>query len=262
MFDPEFPKENWWPWTYAQLGLVKLLENGKWREVVVPPPPRPESAAAVWESEQLLALQADRAQDQIDEIVHQDTNKPFDRFGAIVGATAVTHPRTFALMQAMIPVGLATSMIHKARFNRARPTQVIPGLTSVLTPVPGHPSYPSGHAQQAHMVAAAIIEAASPPPAERQALLDFAWAIAGNREIAGVHFRSDSIAGRDLAAALRPHVFEVYADLLEEARAEWASHVWPQPAPMPGGAPTKGLIPDAGPSRWTDGPQGWSAGEG
>ncbi len=260
MSDPEFPKENWWSWTYPQLGLVQLLERAEWRAIVVPPPPRPQSAASVWENDQLLAMQASRTQDQLDEILHQDTNKPFDKFGALVNATAQSHPRTFALMQAMIPVGLATSMVHKAHFNRARPTQVVAGLEHVLSEVPGHPSYPSGHAQQAHMVAAAIVEAARPPAPVRQALFDFAWRIAVNREIAGVHFRSDSIAGRDLAAALRPYLRVVFADVLADAQAEWASHVWPAPAPV-SGATTKGLM-SSGSSRWTDGPAGWSAHDG
>lgn len=64
---------------------------------------------------------------------------------------------------------------------------------------PGHPSYPSGHAAQAHAMAF-VLRLMKP-----QSPLDFEGAasdVAENREVAGLHFASDSEAGRQLAARL------------------------------------------------------------
>jgi len=66
--------------------------------------------------------------------------------------------------------------------------------------VPAHPSYPSGHATQAFLTAAALINVMD---ASMHTHIDHvANEIAVNREWAGVHFASDTTAGRDLAIAI------------------------------------------------------------
>jgi hypothetical protein len=92
---------------------------------------------------------------------------------------------------------------------RARPSQVCPALMPPV-PVPGHPSFPSGHATQA-MLMAFCAEAAMADPAKvtiptplqdawRPLLQTLAGRIARNREIAGLHFESDTNGGLELAA--------------------------------------------------------------
>ncbi|KPF58234.1 hypothetical protein D621_06445 [beta proteobacterium AAP51] len=65
-----------------------------------------------------------------------------------------------------------------------------------LTNYPGHPTFPSGHATVAYVFAYLIT---AKRPALKQAAEDAAAAVALRREIAGVHFRSDSLAGQHLA---------------------------------------------------------------
>jgi hypothetical protein len=50
-----------------------------------------------------------------------------------------------------------------------------------------------------------------------------AWRIARNREIAGLHYASDSIAGEQLATAILPYLqgTHEYQTVLLEARKEW-----------------------------------------
>ena len=48
-------------------------------------------------------------------------------------------------------------MHYKAKFNRERPSQVCPALLPPI-PVPGHASYPSGHATQAHLMALCVAD--------------------------------------------------------------------------------------------------------
>ena len=122
----------------------------------------------------------------------------------------------------------------KRRFNRPRPTQYYPTLYPPL-PVPGHSSYPAGHAVIAQLTANVLIEvtagagAASP---YRNSLLKLATEIGRNRVIAGFHFWSDIDAGVTAAnmtyqflsgmtaGAPVPPNFD-FASAINAAKAEW-----------------------------------------
>jgi hypothetical protein len=73
--------------------------------------------------------------------------------------------------------------------------------------VPGHAAYPSGHATEAYLMAKCLEKvmpvAASTPvdpnDPETTALQRMAQRIARNREVLGVHYPSDSAAGKKLA---------------------------------------------------------------
>jgi hypothetical protein len=108
--------------------------------------------------------------------------------------------RTFLIREIEPPIYLM-----KWTFMRARPwTCCGSELNSMfMRPhwlYPGHPSYPSGHATVAWTFAYLFGEFAT--PSEKQLLEVAASQVARNREIAGVHYRSDSEAGRLLARQL------------------------------------------------------------
>ena len=111
----------------------------------------------------------------------------------------------------------------KRHHNRPRPTVVAAKLGIDLKasiPNPGHPAYPSGHATGAYAIAYLLHEL---DPDHSRDFINDAREIARNREIAGVHYPSDSEAGRLLArqlvdAFLRDRKFQVR---LESARREW-----------------------------------------
>jgi acid phosphatase (class A) len=96
----------------------------------------------------------------------------------------------------------APIFIFKREFMRGRPwnrcdlAKLDPLLQRPDRLYPGHPSYPSGHATMAytwaHLLTAVV-------PAARTRLEQAAFEVAYNREVAGVHFPSDSEAGRRLA---------------------------------------------------------------
>jgi hypothetical protein len=72
-------------------------------------------------------------------------------------------------------------------------------------PVPGHPAYPSGHSTQAHLMALCVkdvLPTAALQNALGEVIDELADRIARNREIAGLHFESDSKAGENLAQSL------------------------------------------------------------
>jgi len=86
-------------------------------------------------------------------------------------------------------------MKYKKHYSRARPSQLRPELTLVIDN-PHHAAYPSGHAAQSYSIAT-IMSMVDP---ENEAIYkDFAKSIAHRREIAGVHYPSDSKAGQNLA---------------------------------------------------------------
>ena len=88
----------------------------------------------------------------------------------------------------------------KYHFNRARPYQMAEhfGLDfEPLETVSAHsPSYPSGHAIQAHAIGEALSRLA---PAHREEFEDLAWRIAWSRAQAGYHFPSDLQYGAAIA---------------------------------------------------------------
>lgn len=131
-----------------------------------------------------------------------------------------SHPRTFELLWGGADIGSTVVMYYKARDNRARPAQRDPSLFPVLE-TPGHPSYPSGHSTQAHLIAFTLAHLVPAATVELEAV---AWQIAVNREIAGLHFRSDTVAGRDLAGQIFAILLDGcpgYRAALDEAAAEW-----------------------------------------
>ncbi len=83
----------------------------------------------------------------------------------------------------------------KKKFARIRPSVLAPDLELVVEN-PGHPAYPSGHAAQGYM--GALILTTLDPEHEKE-YKKFGYNIGLRREIAGVHYPSDSRAGRKLA---------------------------------------------------------------
>ncbi|PTX52559.1 PAP2 superfamily protein [Gemmobacter caeni] len=111
----------------------------------------------------------------------------------------------------------------KRESSRARPTQIRPSLGAVI-PVPAHPSYPSGHAAQIYALAEVLgrIVPDCVPDYRRVAA-----GVAIRREIAGVHFPSDTRAGAHLAERVTSALFgrESVGGLLADAAPVQRAHV-------------------------------------
>ena len=84
---------------------------------------------------------------------------------------------------------------RKRHFERPRPSQLDESLDLVIFN-PAHAAYPSGHASQTYMVALVLSDF---DPENAEVYKQFAIDVAHRREIAGVHYPSDSVAGRKLA---------------------------------------------------------------
>lgn len=152
-------------------------------------------------------------------------------FYLILGIDPRSFPYTARLIALAIQVAGTVGLHYKLQKMRPRPSQVCPALVPII-PVPAHPSFPSNHATQVNLVAEVLkvaLRSAAEPPAENGGLkttLDMlADRIATNRERAGLHYRSDSDAGKRLAAKLAEQLIpqlETVDNVLARATSELA----------------------------------------
>ena len=221
--------------------------------------------AAAWtaikaEINQLQQLMQDDRDRYLGEIEAQADGLA-DYVISFIGASQARHPWTIELISCALAIGNVAYMRWKSVFKRVRPSTLCPGLVPAFGP-PEHPAFPSGHSTLGHLIALFLLEI--PALEQRFGLFDtgavkgkaidpllvsrlnpltgtaeiaspLLWLsarLAKNRERLGVHYPSDSAAGRHLAAGLwRSLLKDVAADkridsptlrrVLDRARAEW-----------------------------------------
>ena len=182
----------------------------------------------------LIELARNERADAMPEIIGQK-DEFISYFMGLLMATPASHPATHRLFQAASLIALYTGLFYKAAFSVARPHELYPGLLPPVE-VPGHASYPSGHAAQSRLIALCARRMLSPAEgrlddARGVALEVLARRIARNREIAGLHTAQDTEAGVAMAERLaeilvdmkgRPNDCPVIAAMFAAATAEWA----------------------------------------
>jgi hypothetical protein len=190
----------------------------------------------------LIAAETERA-DALGEIVGQHMSF-VPHLLALLDATPGSHPATNLLINSAVLITGFVGQHFKQISQRRRPGQVCPSLNPPID-VPGHAAYPSGHAAQAHLCALSLADAFGEPPTMTgaasplpklapalgvlpeagalPAVRAFAWRVGRNREIAGVHYRSDTLGGREMAESLYVALRSMkgYQDLIRTVHAEW-----------------------------------------
>ena len=116
-------------------------------------------------------------------------------FAEVLMLSAWSSPDTLKIIEMAIRVGQMVAVHFKLVFNRARPQQVCPALVPLINS-PSHASFPSAHSLESHMIALALAEVR---PGSGRVLTALADRIGRNREVAGVHYPSDTLAGRQIA---------------------------------------------------------------
>jgi hypothetical protein len=175
------------------------------------------------EIDALVVLAETERADAMGEILAQDFGF-LGEFLGVLSANSATHPRTASLMSACALIALAAAQHFKRLNDRRRPAQVCAALRPPVPP-PGHSAYPSGHATQAFLIARALQQAlgAKPQAAAVPAINALAERIGRNREIAGLHYRSDTEGGKRLAGALFAALqgLALFNEAIAAAAAEW-----------------------------------------
>jgi membrane-associated phospholipid phosphatase len=182
------------------------------------------------ELRRLVKMATDERADALGEIVAQYEGF-VDYFMAAMTISPRSHPATCQLLHVGSLVGAYVSMYFKGQVARIRPSQLLPALLPPV-PVPGHPSFPSGHATQAHLMQlcvaglmprSKVAATAALAPDPDLALVALADRIAQNREIAGLHYPSDTAAGGALADTIWAKLSAVprVVTLRDNAVKEW-----------------------------------------
>lgn len=127
-------------------------------------------------------------------------------FRGLLQFNLATHPYTYHLAAAALRVGQFLCMHYKGQFNRPRPNRLDPSVMSPIDP-PGHSSYPSGHSLQSFLIAHCleqVVPAALGTGLATSPYMLLAERIAKLREVLGVHYPSDTAAGRRVAGIAFP----------------------------------------------------------
>jgi membrane-associated phospholipid phosphatase len=169
------------------------------------------------------------------EILSQDVEFTTD-FMALLAITPGSHPHTYRVLHIASLIGSYAVLYYKGFYDRPRPSQRCPALLPPI-PMPGHASWPSGHATQAWLKALCIehvlqgVQSGTLTQDDLDAvssnLRTLAIRVARNREIAGLHYPTDSDAGRTLAATIAPFLTDMdpqttwFGKAVTAAQHEW-----------------------------------------
>ena len=258
-----FPQRNWapewWAWVaageFAGTAWATLDPSGQpgWPKgpdgvtpipapAVVPLPPVPPATlppggldwialTSVSEVDHLVTAASNERADALGEIMAQ-SDEFISWFLNTMTARPGAYPATTLVLAIASQASILPIMHLKALYARPRPSELCPALLPPIA-VPGHSSFPSGHSTQAHLMALCMTEVLTGLP-QQPAMTDILWTLAGriarNREIAGLHYRTDSKAGVALAHAILPLLQaplpsgqpSCYHRAVLAAKAEWA----------------------------------------
>ena len=217
-----FPDECWASDFRSILFLIEFTQTPDWPNLIrqgIVFPPKVDSLDMKEALKDLVKFQAARDQ-SLDEILAQNTEFQF-YFCSQLSIYPRSYPKSHLLLKCVARIGELVMVNLKRRYasKSVRPSHIYPRLTPPV-PVPGHPSYPSGHATVSHLLALA---ADAIVPKLGDAADKLARRIAVNREIAGLHFWWDSIAGKKAAENTYKVIKTMpsYNDYLNAAKAEW-----------------------------------------
>lgn len=186
--------QTWNPSFYKYIHNVQSSILG---QLYLPPPPDNSSDKTRQELCELLHKQDNRTTDQIMDILRQRT---FDHMIKDYGITE-EDLQLCILWDNMI----SPYIFHfKNHFDRVRPSFLEKKLIPCIE-VPNHPAYPSGHSTQNYFFALIL---GDKYPERRSEFLKVAEQVAINREYAGVHYHTDTVAGHSLAYQL----YKIYKD--------------------------------------------------
>lgn len=248
-----FPSRNWSAEWYTWLALIEFAASNWqaidptkvaqwWPNWVVGPLPIawPTLAANVAdEIADLVTAAANERADALDEILSQ-ANEFISYFLNLLTANPAAYPQTTKVLTIASQIGTFVAMYFKGLYKRPRASQLCPALLPPIG-VPGHASFPSGHSTQAHLMALCVGDVlAGLPKQQVDNMTDDLWTLADrlarNREIAGLHYASDTDAGKAVAVATLPQVhasvpiflantpsagMTLYQHAVNLAQAEW-----------------------------------------
>jgi membrane-associated phospholipid phosphatase len=180
------------------------------------------------EIEYLLALMADDRDRYMPEILAQAEGAPLFWL-QLLNLGGGEKPATNALISFAQRAGEMAALYFKMHYKRVRPSALCAGLLVPFGP-PRHPAFPSGHALTGHLTTYLLLQITSLNTKLVDELTWLAGRVAKNRERAGIHYPSDSVAGQKLAEAITGKLTttgagginsKTFNDILAAAKLEW-----------------------------------------
>jgi hypothetical protein len=217
----DFPEGRWGADFKSLLWLIDFTRTPDWQNLVrknILKPPKPDSQDMKDGLKELVIFQQTLRESAMPEILAQRGDFHY----YLCSQLAIyprSYPHSYQMLKNAARIGELVMVGLKRRFRAVRPSQIYPRLTPPI-PVPGHASYPSGHATISFLMARMAKEIV---PDLGDAAYRLAQRITRNREIAGLHFWWDSIAG-EIAALNTFDIIETlpnYAAYLKDATDEW-----------------------------------------
>lgn len=225
-FNRKFPPRYWNPDLYSLRVLVDFLKLNWEQRINIGPPPATNSQITKDEIAALLILAVTERPEALGEIIQQDSNCQLYWLQLLM-INPHSHPATYLMMKMASRVAEVVMVHYKSKpnFLRPRPSQICPTLLPPIA-VPGHAAYPSGHAMLSYLMSECLAELMPGAGAKgtRDAMFELSRRVALNREIAGLHYASDSAAGKSIASQLLPilHDCASYQSVFNDALQEWA----------------------------------------
>jgi PAP2 superfamily len=217
-----FPANGWDSVLESVAELPNFFEIKGWRELRIDPPPGPSETRD--ELDELLDKQKDMQKPEIRQIrlpeilLEAERDTPYYQ-RVLTPTPSGSFAATSVLIDAMSELGRVVGCYYKKKFMRPRPSQLEPQLRPVID-VPAWAAYPSGHAVQNFLIAHALATVMHSDELTTQ-VFDIAQRVAENREYAGLHFKSDTTGGRQLATLMFPNVLNAYRETFQSAAREW-----------------------------------------
>lgn len=204
--------------------FVEMLEKGPSYlpsdfPLTLAPPPNLDKVEE--ELAYLRMITGDRTYEE-EKLINSQIDDAALYFFERAGIDSASKPATVSLMKEVIGESAFFILREKKRFRRARPYDLDPSLNISISPPP-HPSYPSGHASQSWALAILLSRL---DPEREKIWFDAANIIGRNRELAGVHYPSDTRAGQNLAEQIMPALFAnpEFSEKLKLAKEkEWST---------------------------------------
>jgi len=190
----KYPKDWWDPMILAEYAKGPGYLS---KETVFEVTPHPTNAEAIKTEIPYLEeiSKTERSDETIQLILKENRNillVPFMDDGLF---DSEKNPLAFQMLMKSDKDAAYFVLDLKQKIERARPSQLDPNLKLVIDN-PGHAAYPSGHSTQSWLIARIL---SGLDPEHKDAYENESKAIAHRREIAGVHYPSDSAAGRELS---------------------------------------------------------------
>jgi len=187
--------QKWDPY-YLNTIKYKTQFNYSIKDFNIPDPPANESKETATDLNYLMELQNKRTDKDIALIKSVLKFKDISFNGLYLGKLRqMGHPKLAIFIQSISPELDRILFLIKKKYNRVRPAYLNKNIKPAIA-TPRHPSYPSGHSTQAYTFAL-FLSYFDKFNSDRY--MQSASMIAHTREVAGLHFPSDTKAGKILA---------------------------------------------------------------